>query len=261
MSVARTWRSASRCAACLRRSGARRPKTRCEWCSSTALPTADPGTVGRTRTARHAGTRALITQPRVLLLDEPLSALDESLRTEMRGLVRQPQRRLAITTIFVTHDQREACEVGDQVAILLDRRIAQPAAARLLHRSCQRSRRAIFRMVRRRIAQPAERGAVVAFHPSVARLCSDFPTTEQADSFPVVIEHVTDSGPNCVWQFDSHRPRLDLVQSSAMTTAAVAAGAPARLVVPQSALRTFPPAYIVLAGSHHDIFGGSECVV
>jgi hypothetical protein len=82
----------------------------------------------------------------------------------------------------------------------------------------------------------------VAFHPSVARLCSDFPTTEQADSFPVVIEHVIDLGTELrlAVRFASGS-RLDLVQSSAMTTAAVAAGAPARLVVPQSALRTFPP--------------------
>jgi ABC-type Fe3+/spermidine/putrescine transport system ATPase subunit len=187
--------------------------------------------------------RALITQPRVLLLDEPLSALDESLRTEMRGLVRQLQRRLAITTIFVTHDQREACEVGDQVAILLDRRIAQIGPPRVFY--TDPASEAVARFFGWCVVEsptPAERGAVVAFHPSVARLCSDFPTTEQADSFPVVIEHVIDLGTELrlAVRFASGS-RLDLVQSSAMTTAAVAAGAPARLVVPQSALRTFPP--------------------
>ena len=52
--------------------------------------------------------RALVLQPKVLLLDEPFSALDELLRAEMRTLVRELQRELGITTIFVTHDQQEA---------------------------------------------------------------------------------------------------------------------------------------------------------
>src|SRR5262245_57282401 len=69
--------------------------------------------------------RALITEPRVLLLDEPFSALDENLRGEMRLLVRELQQRLRITTIFVTHDQREALAVADRIALLLDGRIEQ----------------------------------------------------------------------------------------------------------------------------------------
>src|SRR5262249_59254638 len=55
---------------------------------------------------RVALARALVTAPKVLLLDEPFSALDENLRLEIRGLVRDLQRRLGITTIFVTHDRR-----------------------------------------------------------------------------------------------------------------------------------------------------------
>ncbi len=74
---------------------------------------------------RVALARALVTEPRVLLLDEPFSALDENLRGEMRLLVRELQQRLRITTIFVTHDQREALAVADRIALLLDGRLEQ----------------------------------------------------------------------------------------------------------------------------------------
>lgn len=74
---------------------------------------------------RVALARALVTRPDLLLLDEPFSALDENLRGEMRHLVRQLQRELHITTIFVTHDQTEAAILADRIALLLDGRLAQ----------------------------------------------------------------------------------------------------------------------------------------
>lgn len=74
---------------------------------------------------RVALARALVTGPRVLLLDEPFSALDENLRGEMRLLVHELQQRLRITTIFVTHDQREALAVADRIALLLDGKVEQ----------------------------------------------------------------------------------------------------------------------------------------
>jgi putative spermidine/putrescine transport system ATP-binding protein len=79
---------------------------------------------------RVALARALVTEPRVLLLDEPFSALDENLRTELRLQVRELQKRLGITTIFVTHDQVEAAMVSDRIALLLDGRVAQAGAPR-----------------------------------------------------------------------------------------------------------------------------------
>ena len=62
--------------------------------------------------------RALVTNPRVLLLDEPFTALDTNLRIEMRRLVRDLQQKLKITTIFVTHDQTEAVAVADRIALM-----------------------------------------------------------------------------------------------------------------------------------------------
>ncbi len=72
---------------------------------------------------RVALARALVLDPRVLLLDEPFSALDADLRERMRELVRRVQRELEITTVFVTHDQQEALDVADAVALLLEGRL------------------------------------------------------------------------------------------------------------------------------------------
>ena len=68
---------------------------------------------------RVALARALIVQPKVLLLDEPLSNLDAHLRFEMRDLIRGLQQEMGITTIFVTHDQEEAVVLADRIALIL----------------------------------------------------------------------------------------------------------------------------------------------
>ena len=74
---------------------------------------------------RVALARALIVEPRLLLLDEPLSNLDAYLRDEMRELIRQIQRQTGITTMIVTHDQEEAVVLADQIALIFDGKLAQ----------------------------------------------------------------------------------------------------------------------------------------
>lgn len=74
---------------------------------------------------RVALARALVVRPKVLLLDEPLANLDANLRLDMRALIRSIQRELAITAIFVTHDQEEAVMLADRVALLFDGKLQQ----------------------------------------------------------------------------------------------------------------------------------------
>ena len=77
---------------------------------------------------RVALARALAPQPRLLLLDEPLSALDAQVRAAMRAEIRQLQRSLRLSTIMVTHDQDEALAMADRVVLMENGRVAQDAA-------------------------------------------------------------------------------------------------------------------------------------
>ncbi|SEG91193.1 putative spermidine/putrescine transport system ATP-binding protein [Actinacidiphila yanglinensis] len=77
---------------------------------------------------RVALARALALEPRVLLLDEPLSALDAKVRLTLREEIRRLQQELGITTLFVTHDQEEALSMADRVAVLRAGRLEQVAA-------------------------------------------------------------------------------------------------------------------------------------
>jgi putative spermidine/putrescine transport system ATP-binding protein/spermidine/putrescine transport system ATP-binding protein len=74
---------------------------------------------------RVAIARALVINPKVLLLDEPFSALDRNLRTSMQIELKEIQRKLGVTTIFVTHDQGEALSLADRIAVMSEGRICQ----------------------------------------------------------------------------------------------------------------------------------------
>ncbi len=74
---------------------------------------------------RVALARAFVIEPSVLLMDEPLSNLDAKLRVQMRTVIKKLQRRLGITTIYVTHDQEEALAISDRIAVMKDGNIMQ----------------------------------------------------------------------------------------------------------------------------------------
>ena len=94
----------------------------------------DPDTLSGGQQQRVAMARALAPGPDVLLLDEPMSALDAKLRERLRVQVREIQRELGITTIYVTHDQEEALAVSDRVAVMHDGRPEQVAPPRTVYR-------------------------------------------------------------------------------------------------------------------------------
>jgi sulfate transport system ATP-binding protein len=84
-----------------------------------------PGQLSGGQRQRIALARALAIEPRILLLDEPFGALDAMVRKELRTWVKQLQRQLKITTLFVTHDQDEAIEIADRIVVMNTGRIEQ----------------------------------------------------------------------------------------------------------------------------------------
>ena len=86
---------------------------------------------------RVALARALVRQPKVLLLDEPLGALDKKLRDEMQLELRSLQKEIGITFVFVTHDQQEAISMSDRVAVMSEGKIQQLSAPNELYKNPQ----------------------------------------------------------------------------------------------------------------------------
>jgi putative spermidine/putrescine transport system ATP-binding protein len=83
---------------------------------------------------RVALARSLVLEPKVLLLDEPLSNLDAKLRVRVREDIREIQQRIGITTVFVTHDQDEALSISDRIAVMSGGQVEQYADPRTLYR-------------------------------------------------------------------------------------------------------------------------------
>src|SRR5262249_15359531 len=142
--------------------------------------------------------------------DEPLSALDENLRADMRALIRDLQRTLRITTLFVTHDQREASTLADQIVLLLDGRIAQAGPPRIFYTAPVNDAVARFfgwcivsgRRVGNRldiegstfeVPANAPGATALSFHPSSARLLP-VSSPASAEGMTVIVDHVTDLG-------------------------------------------------------------------
>lgn len=92
-----------------------------------------PGELSGGQKQRVALGRAIVRQPKVLLMDEPLSNLDPLLRSEMRAHIKRMQRKKKVTTVYVTHDQQEAMTMGDRIILMYNGVIQQQGPARDLY--------------------------------------------------------------------------------------------------------------------------------
>lgn len=96
-----------------------------EMVSLTAMGDRKPGQLSGGQQQRVALARAIVIEPRVLLCDEPLGALDKKLRQQMQFELKELQKSLGITTVFVTHDQEEALAMSDRIAVMNGGRVEQ----------------------------------------------------------------------------------------------------------------------------------------
>ncbi|MCF2239658.1 ABC transporter ATP-binding protein [Halobacterium salinarum] len=94
----------------------------------------EPAALSGGQQQRVALARALAPGPSVLLLDEPMSALDARLRDRLRGTIKEIQRELDITTVYVTHDQAEALSISDRVAVMRDGAVVQVGTPEAVYR-------------------------------------------------------------------------------------------------------------------------------
>ena len=148
----------------------------------TGLGERKPGQLSGGQRQRVALARALVNRPSVLLLDEPLGALDLKLREQMQEELKAIQRQVGITFIYVTHDQGEALAMSDRIAVFNHGRIEQIGApAEIYDRPAHRLRRRL-----RRRLEPDRRGCGAAHrrrsatlhraagtHPHRGRRCGD----------------------------------------------------------------------------------------
>ena len=110
-----------------------RPARRSSWCSSPAATSTAAAQLSGGQQQRVALARALVMNPRVLLLDEPLGALDLKLRKEMQIELKRIQQQVGITFVYVTHDQEEALSMSDRIAVMSNGGIEQLDEPRVIY--------------------------------------------------------------------------------------------------------------------------------
>ena len=164
---------------------------------------------------RVALARALAHQPEVLLLDEPFGALDAKVRTDLRRTIREIQRELRITTLFVTHDQEEAFELADRLAVLSFGRLLEAGPPEELYLRPETELVATFLGTANLLVGEATAGGVrvgpvhfplatqaepedtarrvqVLFRPEDVAVRDSVPSAQEAASFPILGQAVVD---------------------------------------------------------------------
>jgi putative spermidine/putrescine transport system ATP-binding protein len=146
---------------------------------------------------RVALARALVTRPRVLLLDEPLSALDAKVRVALREEIRRIQTELGITTVFVTHDQEEALAVSDRIAVMNAGGIEQIGTPEELYRRPTSAFTADFVGQSNRLSGDLRSGDVFVYGfrlPALGTGLADGPVTAHVRPEDIAFAAVDDGG-------------------------------------------------------------------
>jgi ABC-type Fe3+/spermidine/putrescine transport system ATPase subunit len=181
---------------------------------------------------RVALARALVNRPQLLLLDEPLSALDANLRKQMQSELKSLQRELGITFLFVTHDQEEAMALSDRIALLRDGALEQVAAAREIYAHPTTAYTAQFigqtNLLRGEIrdgmakcgalqwpAQGPSGAAIFSLRPEVIRLASDAPASPGTACFRAALQQQIYSGASELLEVNCGNGQLLRVRISA----------------------------------------------
>jgi putative spermidine/putrescine transport system ATP-binding protein len=211
---------------------------------------------------RVAIARALAQEPQVFLLDEPFSALDARLREEMQAELRQLQQQLKVTTILVTHDQREAMTLADSIVVMGEGRIQQQGTPADIYRApanrfvanfvglsnllpVEVLDRQMVRMGRSLIAiaacpeQPVGAQAMLSIRPEDIQIASPAAHPQNHNVLIGRIAGVRDMGANVEVQLDCEGRRL-LTVVQPREWAGVDAGAPARVWLPRDHCRLLP---------------------
>ena len=146
---------------------------------------------------RVALARALVLEPQVLLLDEPLAALDPQLREEVQVELKHLQRTLGITFLFVTHDREEALGMSDRVAVMRQGRVEQVGTpAEIFERPATRFAAEFLGAAN---FFPAEDGARFLVRPEKLRLCAGRPEDPGLPAVPVTVEERIYQGVGTTW--------------------------------------------------------------
>ncbi len=144
---------------------------------------------------RVALARALATDPAILLLDEPLSALDAKVRTRLRGEIRQIQQSLNLTTILVTHDQEEALTMADRVVVMDQGNILQVGTPLEIYRNPRHAIVADFVGAMNILPSLNGNHNSIAFRPEDARILASIES--QPDCHPATLHRVEFRGAFC----------------------------------------------------------------
>ena len=214
---------------------------------------------------RVALARALVDRPEVLLLDEPLGALDLHLRRAMQGELKAMQRALGLTFVFVTHDQEEALAMSDRIALMRDGRVVQlDAPARLYDRPLTRfaaefigetnllparverleGGRAIVSLAGASVALPAPEGlgpgeAVLAIRPEAVRMGG--PAEGEAVELPARLREVVFLGADRRLVFEAERATVAALARNDPAAPPPEPGSEALLRLPAADLRLLAP--------------------